>query len=83
MYFIFPPVALVRLLRIEEGGAFADVLAGEGDDSWDDEIMYLERTLGFRTSPLDARDFRQVKKIATIIIISLKLRSFDKSYFLP
>ncbi|KAH9533577.1 hypothetical protein CY35_18G059900 [Sphagnum magellanicum] len=53
-------VAVVRLLRIEEGGAYADVLSGEGEKSWEDEMAYLGRTLGFCTSELDLRGRRLV-----------------------
>ncbi len=54
-------MAVVRLLRIEEGGAYADVLSGEGEKSWEDEMAYLGRTLGFCTSELDLRGRRLVK----------------------
>ncbi len=54
-------MAVVRLLRIEEGGAYADMLSGEGEKSWEDEMAYLGRTLGFCTSELDLRGRRLVK----------------------
>lgn len=53
-------VVVVRLMRIEEGGAFADVLSGEGDNSWEDEMAYVGRTLGFRVPSLDLRERRLV-----------------------
>lgn len=55
-------VAVVRLMRIEEGGAFVDVLSGEGDDSWKDEMAYVGRTLGFRVTELELRGRRLVRK---------------------
>ena len=58
------PVAAVRLLRIDQGGAYADIVGGgEGEASWGDDMRYLERTLGFRTLPLDVRDARQVSDL--------------------
>lgn len=55
-------VAVVRLMRIEEGGAFADVLSGEGDSSWADEMAYVGRTLGFRVPDLELRGRRLVRE---------------------
>lgn len=56
-------VAVVRLMRIEEGGAFADVLSGEGDSSWADEMAYVGRTLGFRVPDLELRGRRLVREV--------------------
>lgn len=51
----------VRLLRIEKGGAFADLLnADYRESAIDDEMDYIQRTLGFRTNPLDARNTRLI-----------------------
>lgn len=50
----------VRLLRIEHGGAFADLLNEKGRNSAENEMGYVERTLGFRTRDLDDRDMRLV-----------------------
>ncbi|MCO5601647.1 hypothetical protein L7F22_055770 [Adiantum nelumboides] len=55
--------SVVRLLRIEQGGAYADILSGDGDHAWDKEMDYVARTLGFRTSVLDPRGQRQVTEI--------------------
>lgn len=52
--------SVVRLLRIEQGGAYADILSGDGPQSWEKEMDYVERTLGFRTIPLESRGQRQV-----------------------
>ena len=54
------PVSAVRLMRIELGGAFADLLNEQGKGSGDNEMRYVERTLGFRTRDLDDRDLRLV-----------------------
>ena len=53
-------VSAVRLMRIELGGAFADLLNERGKGSGDNEMGYVERTLGFRTRDLDDRDLRLV-----------------------
>lgn len=53
-------VSAVRLMRIELGGAFADLLNEKGKGSGDNEMGYVERTLGFRTRDLDDRDLRLV-----------------------
>lgn len=42
------------------GGAFADLLNGNGPNSGGNEMDYVERTLGFRTRELDNRDIRLV-----------------------
>ncbi|KAJ4725295.1 putative Ribosomal RNA small subunit methyltransferase B [Melia azedarach] len=56
-------VSAVRLMRIELGGAFADLLNEKGKGSGDNEMGYVERTLGFRTKELDARDLRLVTDV--------------------
>lgn len=53
-------VSAVRLLRIELGGAFADLLNDKGKGSGNNEMGYVERTLGFRTRELEDRDLRLV-----------------------
>ncbi|KAG0575956.1 hypothetical protein KC19_5G043500 [Ceratodon purpureus] len=61
-------VAVVRLMRIEEGGAFVDVLSGEGDSSWADEMAYVGRTLGFRVPELDLRGRRLVTDVVAGVV---------------
>ncbi|KAL2945074.1 putative ribosomal RNA small subunit methyltransferase B [Bienertia sinuspersici] len=56
-------VAAVRLMRIEFGGAFADLLNERGKGSGNNEMEYVERTLGLRTRDLDDRDLRLVTDI--------------------
>ncbi|KAL6844691.1 hypothetical protein ACP4OV_025350 [Aristida adscensionis] len=56
-------VAAVRLLRIEKGKAFVDLLNENANDSGENEMGYVERTLGFCTRYLDARDIRLVTVI--------------------
>ncbi|XP_059666565.1 uncharacterized protein LOC132312279 isoform X2 [Cornus florida] len=56
-------VSAVRLMRIELGGAFADLLNRSGKGSGDNEMAYVERTLGFRTRALDDKDLRLVTDI--------------------
>ncbi|KAI5674697.1 hypothetical protein M9H77_15061 [Catharanthus roseus] len=56
-------VSAVRLMRIELGGAFADLLNEQGKGSGYNEMGYVERTLGFRTRYLDDRDLRLVTDI--------------------
>ncbi|KAL8033400.1 hypothetical protein ABFX02_13G156600 [Erythranthe guttata] len=56
-------VSAVRLMRIELGGAFADLLNEQGKGSGDNEMGYVERTIGFRTRKLDDRDLRLVTEI--------------------
>ncbi|KAF7148708.1 hypothetical protein RHSIM_Rhsim03G0025600 [Rhododendron simsii] len=48
----------MRLMRTELGGALADLLNENGKGSGDNEMGYVERTLGFRTWILDDRDLR-------------------------
>ncbi|GAB2230412.1 hypothetical protein Droror1_Dr00014677 [Drosera rotundifolia] len=56
-------VAAVRLLRIERGGAFADLLNDTGKGSGRNEMEYVEKTLGFCTRELDSRDLKLVTSI--------------------
>ncbi|KAK1582813.1 hypothetical protein Q3G72_018482 [Acer saccharum] len=56
-------VSAVRLMRIELGGAFADLLNEKGKGSGDNEMAYVERSLGFRTKALDDRDLRLVTDV--------------------
>ncbi|RZC65887.1 hypothetical protein C5167_009579 [Papaver somniferum] len=56
-------VAAVRLMRIEFGGAFADLLNEKGKGSGANEMGYVERTLGFHTRKLEDRDLRLVTDI--------------------
>lgn len=53
-------MSAVRLMRIQLGGAFADLLNEQGKGSRDNEMGYVQRTLGFRTRVLDDRDLRLV-----------------------
>ncbi|KAJ8629919.1 hypothetical protein MRB53_023242 [Persea americana] len=53
-------VSAVRLLRMEQGGAFVDLLNDKGKNSGENKMGYVERTLGFRTRDLDDRDIRLV-----------------------
>ncbi|XP_020082921.1 uncharacterized protein LOC109706488 [Ananas comosus] len=53
----------VRLLRIEQGGAFADLLNEKCGGNGEGEMGYVQRTLGFRTRALDDRDIRLVTDI--------------------
>ncbi|XP_052167116.1 uncharacterized protein LOC127783989 [Oryza glaberrima] len=56
-------VAAVRLLRIEKGKAFVDLLNEKGNSSGENEMSYVERTLGFSIRCLDNRDIRLVTVI--------------------
>ncbi|KAJ8615767.1 hypothetical protein MRB53_035139 [Persea americana] len=42
-------VFTVRLLRIEQGGAFTDLLSEKGKNSGENEMGYVDRTLGVCT----------------------------------
>lgn len=53
-------MSAVRLMRIELGGAFADLLNKKGKGSGDNEMGYVERSIGFRPRDLDDRDLRLV-----------------------
>lgn len=68
MYFT---VSAVRLMRIELGGAFADLLNEQGKGSGDNEMGYVERTLGFRTRHLDDRDLRLVSFFCLCFTITM------------
>ncbi|XP_047333871.1 probable ribosomal RNA small subunit methyltransferase B isoform X2 [Impatiens glandulifera] len=56
-------VSAVRLMRVEMGGAFADLLNEQGKGSGENEMEYVRRTLGFRTRILDDRDLRLVTEV--------------------
>ncbi|KAK7386012.1 hypothetical protein VNO78_32055 [Psophocarpus tetragonolobus] len=56
-------VSAVRLMRIELGGAFADLLNEKGKGSGENEMGYVQRTLGFRTRVLNHHDLRLVTDI--------------------
>ncbi|CAJ2633734.1 unnamed protein product [Trifolium pratense] len=56
-------VSAVRLMRIELGGAFADLLNEKGKGSGENEMGYVQRTLGFRTRELNNQDLRLVTDI--------------------
>ncbi|KMZ66933.1 hypothetical protein ZOSMA_281G00140, partial [Zostera marina] len=56
-------VSAVRLMRIEQGGAFAGLLNGKVENSGDREMGYVERSLGFRTRKLSDKDIRLVTDI--------------------
>ena len=58
--FSYVVVSAVRLMRIELGGAFADLLNEKGKGSGENEMGYVERTLGFRTRELNHHDLRLV-----------------------
>ncbi|KAE8814275.1 Transcription elongation factor B polypeptide 3 [Hordeum vulgare] len=48
----------VRLLRADKGKAFVDLLNEKANDSGENEMGYVERTLEFSTRHLDDRDIR-------------------------
>eukprot|EP00250_Pteridium_aquilinum_P014071 c21761_g1_i1 orf=56-1726(+) len=74
--------SVVRLLRIEQGGAYADVLSGDGEHAWEKELDYVARTLGFTTLPLDTRGQRQVTEIVAGITRWKRYLDFlIKSYY--
>lgn len=64
-------VSAVRLMRIQLGGAFADLLNEKGKGSGDNEMGYVERTLGFRTKDLDDRDLRLVFSLSHSLFLYL------------
>ncbi|KAF2318518.1 hypothetical protein GH714_008541 [Hevea brasiliensis] len=66
-------LSAVRLMRIEMGGAFADLLNEKGKGSGDNEMGYVERTLGFRTKDLDDRDLRLIIRIGSYEIVKLDM----------
>ncbi|KVI10428.1 Bacterial Fmu (Sun)/eukaryotic nucleolar NOL1/Nop2p [Cynara cardunculus var. scolymus] len=69
-------VSAVRLMRIEFGGAFADLLNEKGKGSGDNEMGYVERTLGFCTRDLDDRDLRLILRIGFYEIVKLESPSY-------
>lgn len=78
--FLLHIVSAVRLMRIELGGAFADLLNERGKGSGDNEMGYVERTLGFRTQELDDRDLRLV---ATLFLVCFFYICFLLIFFIP
>ncbi|CAM8900953.1 unnamed protein product [Rhodiola kirilowii] len=66
-------VSAVRLMRIEYGGAFADLLNEKGKGSGDNEMGYVERTLGFRTRDLSDLDLRLILRIGFYEIVKLDM----------
>ncbi|CAM8906419.1 unnamed protein product [Rhodiola kirilowii] len=75
-YFVYPggeTVSAVRLMRIEYGGAFADLLNEKGKGSGDNEMGYVERTLGFRTRDLSDLDLRLILRIGFYEIVKLDM----------
>lgn len=77
--FLLHIVSAVRLMRIELGGAFADLLNERGKGSGDNEMGYVERTLGFRTRELDDRDLRLV---TTLFLVCLFYICFLLIFFI-
>jgi hypothetical protein len=67
----------VRLLRIEKGKAFVDLLNETTNDSGENEMGYVERTLGFSTRYLEDRDIRLVKfsNCTCLIVFILSFKS--------
>lgn len=66
-FYLARAVSAVRLMRIELGGAFADLLNEKGKGSVDNEMGYIERTLGFRTHDLEDRDLRLVSLVFPLL----------------
>ncbi|BFI32078.1 16S rRNA (cytosine967-C5)-methyltransferase [Marchantia polymorpha subsp. ruderalis] len=61
-------VVVVRLLRIEEGGAYADILSWDSTIDTTREMQYVQRTLGFSTAELEPRGRRLVtEEVAGIV----------------
>ena len=52
-------------MRIELGGAFADLLNEKGKGSGENEMGYVERTIGFCTRELNDQDLRLVMVFAS------------------
>ncbi|KAM0900408.1 hypothetical protein ACQ4PT_020662 [Festuca glaucescens] len=61
-------VAAVRLLRADKGKAFVDLLNEKANDSAENEMGYVERTLGFSTRHLDDRDIRLNVRLAKVAL---------------
>lgn len=81
-------MSAVRLMRIELGGAFADLLNEKGKGSGDNEMGYVERSIGFRTRDLDDRDLRLVISFPvhslsfTCMFVTYNFSSITTSFFL-
>lgn len=54
---------------IEEGGVFVDVLSGEGDNLWEDEMVYVGWILGFWVFSLDLWEWRLVWEVLYILFL--------------
>lgn len=65
LVFVDVVVSAVRLMRIELGGAFADLLNEKGKGSGENEMGYVQRTLGFRTRELSHHDLRLVSNLVS------------------
>jgi len=63
-------------MRIEFGGAFADLLNEKGKGSGENEMGYVQRTLGFRTRELNHHDLRLVSDLNSYHFESLSLLCF-------
>ncbi|VAI18670.1 unnamed protein product [Triticum turgidum subsp. durum] len=69
-------VAAVRLLRADKGKAFVDLLNEKANDSGENEMGYVERTLGFSTRHLDDRDIRLILRIGFFEILKLNVPAY-------
>ena len=63
----------MRLMRIEFGGAFTDLLNKKGNGSGDNKMGCVERTLGFYTRALDDRDLRLVSPLILFLYVVFTL----------
>lgn len=65
------------------GGAFADLLNEKGKGSGENEMGYVERTLGFRTRDLEDRDLRLVSSLFLLsLFIYIKFANYYNKVFL-
>lgn len=65
------------------GGAFADLLNEKGKGSGENEMGYVERTLGFRTRDLEDRDLRLVSSLFLLsLFIYFKFANYYNKVFL-
>lgn len=63
------------------GGAFADLLNEKGKGSGENEMGYVERTLGFRTRDLEDRDLRLVSSLFLLsLFIYFKFANNNKVF---
>ncbi|KAM7489432.1 hypothetical protein LguiB_026916 [Lonicera macranthoides] len=73
-------VSAVRLMRIELGGAFADLLNEKGKGSGDNEMGYVKRTLGYIGSTYLYLDtFLQILRIGFYEIMKLEIPPYDEN----